>query len=65
VLEKATAITGRFPNNTKEDKNPAKLGHKSPGVTVDFGLHDHQIAISLMIPMQLGQTILPPGSTSI
>ena len=45
--------------------NPVKLGYKSPGITVDYGLHDHQTRQAMMVSMEICKNVLPPGSKNI
>ena len=47
----------------QECNNPAALGHKSAGVTVDWGLHDSQLSSSVMLSTELGVGCSFPPST--
>ncbi len=64
-IQKGTSLFEWIVKHTQETNNPAKLGHKSPGDTVDFGLQDHQIANATMLPMRINDEIFPPGLTHI
>ena len=47
----------------QECNNPAELGHRSPGVTVDWGLHDGQTTYAAMLSTELGARGSLPRST--
>jgi len=49
----------------QQKNNPVKLGYQSPGITVDFGLHDHQTRQAMMVSMQICKHVLPTGSKRI
>ena len=51
----------------KECNNPAQLGHKSAGVTVDWGLHDGQTTYAVMLSTEIGRhrLKLPPSSHTL
>lgn len=65
IVQKGGPIFDWIKKNCTQKNNPVKLGHESPGITVDFGLHDHQIRRAMMISTQLGDNILPHGTKFI
>ena len=45
--------------------NPVDQEHESPGVTVDFGLHDFQLPHATMLATELNGGVRPPGTKHI
>ena len=65
-IQRGGAILDWIKFMNQECNNPATLGHKSAGVTVDWGLHDAQTAYAVMLSAELGENgSLPPSTLTL
>ena len=66
VIQQGGVVLDWITNMNKECNNPADLGHKSPGVTVDWGLHDGQTTYAVMLSTEIGKRgALPPSTHTL